>query len=102
MRTHFKQRAAEAMPELLPDYEPSVGAIYKIIAAEHGNTASDPKKVADIVVNLANAEDVPKRLILGKDSEPFVKQIETARAEEAAKYVELTRSTVFSDAPDQE
>ena len=102
MRTNFKQRTAEAMPELLPDYEPSVGAIYKMMAAEHGTLASDPKKVADIVVNLANADDVPTRLMLGKDAAPYVKQVEAARAEQAAKYGDLTLSTVFLDAPEPE
>ncbi len=106
MHTNFKQRAAETMPELLPellpDYEPSVGAIYKMMTAGQGNSASDPKKVADIVVKLANAEDVPTRLILGKDAAPYVKQVETARAEEAAKYGDLTLSTVFLDAPEAE
>ena len=95
MRTNFKQRASETLPELLPEYESSVGPIYKMMAAEHGNSVSDPKKIAEIVVKLANMEDVPKRLILGKDAETYVKQAETARAEEAAKYRELTLSTVF-------
>jgi len=45
IRTNFAQRAAEKMPELLPDYEPSVGAIYKMMAAAHGNSESDPKKL---------------------------------------------------------
>jgi hypothetical protein len=49
---------------------------------------------------LANMEDVPKRLILGKDAEARVKNVESARAEEAAKYRELTLSTVFPDAPE--
>jgi hypothetical protein len=38
-------------------------------------------------------------LILGKDAEIRVKNVETARAEEAAKYRDLTLSTVFPDAP---
>ena len=50
-------------------------------------------------MNLASSEDVPKRLILGKDAEVRVQIVETARAEEAAKYRELTLSTVFPDAP---
>ncbi len=98
MRTNFAQRAGEKLPELLPDYEPSVGPIYKMMAAERGNSGSDPKKIADIVVKLSNTEDVPKRLILGKDAETYVEQAETARAEEAAKYRELTLSTGFPDA----
>ncbi len=98
MRTNFAQRAGEKLPQLLPEYEPSVGAVYKMLAAERGSSQSDPKKIADVVVKLANTEDVPKRLVLGKAAETYVKQTETARAEEPAKYRDLTRSTGFPDA----
>jgi NAD(P)-dependent dehydrogenase (short-subunit alcohol dehydrogenase family) len=99
IRTNWAQRASENSPELIPDYEESVGAIYKLLAAIRGNAEGDPKKIADVIVKLANAQDVPKRLILGKDAETRVKNVETARAEEAAKYRDLTLSTVFPDAP---
>ena len=99
IRTNWAQRAGENSPELLPEYEPSVGAMYKMRAATRGRSESDPKKIADVVVKLANMEDIPKRLILGKDAETYVKQAETARAEEAVKYRALTLSTVFPDAP---
>jgi NAD(P)-dependent dehydrogenase (short-subunit alcohol dehydrogenase family) len=99
MRTNFAQKAVAKLPELLPEYEPSVGAIYKMLASHIGNSEGDPKKIADVVVKLANTVDVPKRLILGKDAETYIKQVETARAEEAAKFRELTLSTVFSDEP---
>jgi NAD(P)-dependent dehydrogenase (short-subunit alcohol dehydrogenase family) len=94
IRTNFKQRASEKLPELLPEYEPSVGPIYKMMTAEHGGSASDPAKIADVVVKLSNTQDVPKRLILGEDAEIYVKHGETARADEAAKYRALTLSTV--------
>ena len=97
IRTNFKQKASETLPTLVPDYEPSVGPIYKMMTADHGDSASDPKKIAQIVVTLSNMKDVPKRLILGKDAEAFVKQAETARAGEAAKYRDLTLSTGFSE-----
>ncbi len=67
-----------------------------MMAAEYGNSASDPRKIADIVVKLSNMEGVPKRLILGKDAETYVKQDEAARAKEAAKHRDLTLSTGFS------
>lgn len=38
-------------------------------------------------------------LILGKDAETYVKQAETARTEEEAKYHDLTLSTGVPDAP---
>jgi NAD(P)-dependent dehydrogenase (short-subunit alcohol dehydrogenase family) len=99
IRTNWAQRAGENSPELMPEYEESVGAIYKLLAAIRGNTEGDPKRIAEVVVKLANMEEIPKRLILGKDAEIRVKNVETARAEEAAKYRELTLSTVFPDAP---
>ena len=95
IRTNFKQRASRKLPELMPEYEPSVGPIYEMMAAEHDNSASDPKKIADVVVALSETGDVPRRLILGKDGEAYVKQGETARAEEAARYRGLTLSTGF-------
>ena len=99
IRTNWAQRAGENTPELLPEYEESVGAIYKLLASVRGNAEGDPRKIADVIVKLANSQDVPKRLILGKDAEIRVKNVETARAEEAAKYRDLTLSTVFPDAP---
>jgi NAD(P)-dependent dehydrogenase (short-subunit alcohol dehydrogenase family) len=98
IRTNWAQRAGENSPELLPEYEESVGAIYKLLASVRGNSEGDPRKIADVIVKLANSQDVPKRLILGKDAESRVKNVETARAEEAAKYRDLTLSTVFPDA----
>ena len=98
IRTNFGHRAGENSPELLPEYEPSAGAMYKLMAAARGKSEGDPKKIADVVVKLANMEIVPKRLILGKDAEAYVKHAETARTEEAAKYRVLTLSTVFPDA----
>ena len=99
IRTNWAQRAGESSPEVFPEYEASVGAIYKLLASVRGKSEGDPKKIADVIVKLANMEDVPKRLILGKDAEVRVKTVESARAEEAAKYRGLTLSTVFPDAP---
>lgn len=99
MRTGFKQRASAKLPELLPEYEPSVGPIYQMMAAEYGSSASDPKRIAGVVVKLSNTQDIPKRLILGKDAETYVAQGEAARAKEAAKHRDLTLSTEFSDEP---
>ncbi len=99
IRTNWAARAGENSPEVLPDYEPSVGAVYKLLASVRGKAEGDPKRIADLVVKLANSTEIPKRLILGKDAELRVQHVETARAQEAAKYRDLTLSTVFPDAP---
>ncbi len=92
MRTNFKHRASETMPPRMPEYAMSVGPTYKMMTAEYGSAASNPKKIADIVVKLSATQDVPKRLILGKDAQAYVKQGEAARAEEATKFRDLTLS----------
>ncbi len=97
IRTNFKGKAGKDLPELLPAYEASVGPIYKMMAANAESSESDPKKIAGIVVALTDAQNVPKRLILGKNAEAYVTRIESARSEQAAKYRELTLSTGFTD-----
>ena len=99
IRTNWAQRAGENSPAVMPEYEETVGAIYRLLAAVRGNVEGDPKRIAAVIVKLAGMESVPKRLILGKDAEARVKQAESARLEEAVTYRELTLATVFPDAP---
>ena len=99
IRTNWALRAGESSPKVLPEYEESVGAMYKLLEAVRDHTEGDPKKIAALIVKLANADDVPTRLILGKDAEARVRHVEAERADEAAKYRELTLSTVFADVP---
>jgi hypothetical protein len=51
-----------------------------------------------VIVQLANSDDAPPRLILGVDAEKRVHRTEAARASEAEKWRYLTVSTVFEDA----
>ncbi|RXH56114.1 SDR family NAD(P)-dependent oxidoreductase [Granulicella sibirica] len=98
IRTNWAMRASEHSPEVMPEYEESVGTTYKLLASIRGKEEGDPKKIAEVIVTLANTEDVPRRLVLGKDAESRVKHVEAGRAEEAAKYRAVTLSTVFADA----
>src|SRR5271169_1742751 len=97
IRTNWARRAGQNAPELLPDYEPSVGAILKMLRSLEGRAEGDPRKIANVIVQLANSDDVPARLILGVDAEKRVQEAEVARASEAAKWRDLTVSTVFED-----
>jgi NAD(P)-dependent dehydrogenase (short-subunit alcohol dehydrogenase family) len=98
IRTNWARRARQKAPELLPEYEASVGAILKILQSHEVRSEGDPRKIADVVVQLADSEEVPLRLILGVDAEQRVQQAEAARASEAGKWRHLTVSTVFEDA----
>ena len=44
MRTNWGTRANQDMPELLPDYEPSVGAMARALQPLWGNETSDPAR----------------------------------------------------------
>jgi NAD(P)-dependent dehydrogenase (short-subunit alcohol dehydrogenase family) len=99
IRTNFAKRAERAaQPNLLPEYEAAVGPILKLLQSIQGQEEGDPRKIAEVVVTLANSEAVPTRLILGVDAEKWVQSAEDARAKEAARRRELTLSTVFADA----
>jgi NAD(P)-dependent dehydrogenase (short-subunit alcohol dehydrogenase family) len=98
IRTNWARRAGQDAPELLPEYEASVGPILKLLQAIEGRQEGDPRKIADLIVRLANSEDVPVRLILGVDAEKRVQRAEAARASEAEKWRHLTLSTVFENA----
>jgi NAD(P)-dependent dehydrogenase (short-subunit alcohol dehydrogenase family) len=98
IRTNWAQRAGEKAPELLPEYEASVGQIMELLRIIRGRSEGDPNKIADVIVRLANSDEVPLRLILGVDAEKRVQNVERARAIEAERWREVTLSTVFEDA----
>jgi NAD(P)-dependent dehydrogenase (short-subunit alcohol dehydrogenase family) len=98
IRTNWARRAGQNAPDLLPAYEPSVGPIYQLLQSIEGRQEGNLRKIADLIVQLANSDDVPVRLILGVDAEKRVQRAEAARAEEAEKWRHLTVSTVFEDA----
>jgi len=97
IRTNWARRARENAPELLQDYQTSVGSTLKMLRSLDGQAEGDPRKIADVIVQLANSDEVPVRLILGVDAEKRVQQAEAARASEAEKWRHLTVSTVFED-----
>jgi NAD(P)-dependent dehydrogenase (short-subunit alcohol dehydrogenase family) len=98
IQTNWARRAGENRVVLLPEYEASVGPIYELLEAIEGRQEGDPHKIAHLIVDLANRDDVPVRLILGVDAEKRVHRAEAARAAEAEKWRHLTVSTVFEDA----
>jgi len=98
IRTNWARRARGNAPELLPDYEASVGPILTLLQKIAGREEGDPRRIAEVIVHLAKSDEVPVRLVLGVDAEKRVQWVEAARAEEAAKWRHLTVSTVFEDA----
>src|ERR1700682_4664324 len=97
IRTNWARRAVQNAPDLLPEYEATVGSMLKVLRDLEGRFESDPRKIADVILQLADSDEVPVRLILGVDAEKRVQQAEAALAMEAEKWRRLTVSTVFED-----
>jgi NAD(P)-dependent dehydrogenase (short-subunit alcohol dehydrogenase family) len=93
MRTNWGMRANQDIPELLPEYEPSVGAVVKALQPLWGQETSDPARVAQVVLRLAASERLPAHLLLGSDAIQYAGEAETARAAEAERWRDLSVST---------
>ena len=98
MRTNWGIRAHQDVPELLPDYEPSVGAIVKALHSLWGQENSDPGKVAQIILRLADSDHLPAHLLLGSDAIKYAAQAEATRAADTERWRKISVSADF-DAP---
>jgi NAD(P)-dependent dehydrogenase (short-subunit alcohol dehydrogenase family) len=98
MRTNWGVRANKETPELLPDYEPSVGAVAKMLKPLWGHENSDPAKVAQVILRLAASDRLPAHLLLGSDAVKYAGQAEATRAADAEHWREISVSTDV-DAP---
>lgn len=92
MRTDWGTTAMANAPALLPDYEPSVGAILGMLKAYAGNAIGDPKKVAGVVVDLTTHDTLPVHLILGSDALHVFGQAEAARQQAAKEWAPVSTS----------
>jgi NAD(P)-dependent dehydrogenase (short-subunit alcohol dehydrogenase family) len=98
MRTNWGARANQDTPELLPDYEPSVGAVAKALKSYWGKEISDPAKVAQVVLRLASSDHLPAHLLIGSDAVRFAAEAEKTRAAEGAEWRDVSLSTDVASA----
>ena len=96
MRTNWGARANKDTPKLLPEYEPSVGAIVKALQSLWGQENSDPAKVAHVVLRLATSNHLPAHLLLGSDAVKYAGEAEAARTADAERWREVSVSTDFN------
>jgi NAD(P)-dependent dehydrogenase (short-subunit alcohol dehydrogenase family) len=86
------------VPPISPPYQATVGAM----AAMHGGgqpaALGDPAKVAQVVLEVADMEQPPLRLLLGSEAYAYATAAGRARAESDAARRELTASTDRDDA----
>src|SRR5216110_929048 len=95
MRTNWGARANQDTPDLFPDYEPSVGAVAKALKSYWGQEISDPIKVAQVVLRLADSDRLPAHLLLGSDAAKNAGDAEATRAADAERWRDISVSTDF-------
>ena len=93
MRTNWGARANQETPDLLPDYRESVGTVVERLKSYWGQEISDPVKVAQVVLRLASSDQIPAHLLIGSDAVRFAAEADQSRAEEAARWREMSVST---------
>src|SRR5271169_1661564 len=93
MRTNWGARANKDTPDLLPDYEPSVGAVIEALRSYWGSETSDPVKVAQLVLRLVSSDRLPAHLLLGSDAVKYAGEAEATRAADAERWREVSVST---------
>jgi NAD(P)-dependent dehydrogenase (short-subunit alcohol dehydrogenase family) len=96
MKTGWGHEAGRAVPELLADYQPSVGALLQLLKQHVGQETSDPAKVAQLIVRLAYHDALPPHLLLGADALHFCGAVESLRSEQAQRWREVSLSTGFA------
>jgi len=101
MRTNWGNRANADIPILLPEYEPSVGAHIKSLETYWGHEASDPAKVAQVIVQLARKEQLPAHLLLGSDAVQYARLAEEKRGSDAKEWIDVSLSTDFEGIQEQ-
>jgi NAD(P)-dependent dehydrogenase (short-subunit alcohol dehydrogenase family) len=92
MRTNWGKRAFSGKFELMPDYEPSVGAHLQALEAYWGNENGDPEKVAAVVLHVAGTEELPPHILLGSDALQFAKAVSEKRWLDAAQWKDVSES----------
>jgi hypothetical protein len=83
------------VPPVSAPYEQTVGAFAKMLRGYSGQEPTDPAKVAQVVLKLANQEDVPVRLLLGSDAAQYAPAAAKALAESDQKWHDLSVSVGF-------
>jgi NAD(P)-dependent dehydrogenase (short-subunit alcohol dehydrogenase family) len=96
MSTDWGEIAGAHVPELLADYQPTVGALTQMLAAYAGHEASDPAKVAQVILRLAEHDDPPRHLLLGSDALQYFGEADAARIRAAETWRPVSLSTDFA------
>ncbi|BCG45754.1 Dehydrogenases with different specificities [Citrifermentans bremense] len=91
MRTDWAG-ASMSIPPISAPYQQTVGLFAQMLRDLTGNEVSDPVKVAQVILNIANRPDAPLHLLLGTDAVQYAGAAAKALAESDALWRDLSVS----------
>lgn len=83
------------IPPVSEPYQQTVGAFAKFLREYSGSEPTDPAKVAQLIVKLANQADAPVRLLLGTDAVQYAAAAAKQLAESDQKWRDVSISVGF-------
>ena len=82
-------------PPISAPYKQTVGALAEAMSGFQHVAKGDPRKVAGLVLNVAELDDPPLRLLAGSDAYNFAHQAWQSRLQTDADWQQLSESTDF-------
>ncbi|WP_223637676.1 oxidoreductase [Corallococcus sp. EGB] len=90
--------ASMTIADFLPEYAPTVGVVARNLRSRTGKEAGDPKRAAQVLLQVAAMEQPPLHLVLGSDAFELSQQKLDALKAEDQTWKALSLSTDFPDA----
>ncbi|EIP96613.1 short-chain alcohol dehydrogenase [Opitutaceae bacterium TAV1] len=87
--------ASMAFAEPIEAYNPTVGQMRTLLANFTGNEPGDPRKAAEVLLQVAEMEEPPLRLPLGSDALLFLRNSYEQSLAELERWSSFTRSTDY-------
>jgi NAD(P)-dependent dehydrogenase (short-subunit alcohol dehydrogenase family) len=85
------------MHEPGPDYRDVLATMHELRRSSNGNQPGDPARAARIIIDVVEAPEPPRRLLLGSDAVELALASGTERNEEARRWAAVSRSSDFPE-----
>jgi NAD(P)-dependent dehydrogenase (short-subunit alcohol dehydrogenase family) len=96
MRTRWAVRARGDDTTIMAPYQQNVGQMREMLRTLAGNENSDPKRVAQVVLKIAEHTQPPLRLLLGSDALHYLTPVEADRAATAERWKAISTAVDFT------
>jgi NAD(P)-dependent dehydrogenase (short-subunit alcohol dehydrogenase family) len=91
------QGSSMTMHEPGSDYRDTVGRMHEMRRSTNGTQPGDPARAAEVIIDVVNAPEPPRRLLLGRGAVEQALASGTERNQEALQWAAVSRSVDFPE-----